>query len=223
MAAHTKIFYALVARERVILCDCGQTGFEPLSQSVLEWSLSQTVNMKTYAVLSRHVYHVMVSDGLRYLCVTDRVFDRQIAFGLLREMEHLLTSNGLREKAYYVGPYGLRYELGSKITPLLEQYSFHDRMNHLQDKVSQVRGAMSENIDKVMHQGENLEDLTDRTALLSNSCSKFRDNNHLGKKLANKHAKIGAMIILIILLIIFMFLIVAAAILTALKLTGHLK
>ena len=221
MATYPKIFYALVARERVILCDGGQTGFEQSSQSVLE-RLPQTVNMKTYAV-SGYIYHVMVSNGLKYLCVTDRVFDDQIAFGLLREMEHLLISNGLQERATYVGPYGLRYELGSKITPLLEQYSFHDKMSHLQDKVSKVRDVMSENIEKVIRKGENLEDLTDRTTLLSYSHSDFRDNKHLRKKPANKHAKIGAMIILIILLIIFMFLIVVAAILTALKLTGHLK
>ena len=222
MATCPKIYYALVARERIILCDGGQVGFEQSSQAVLE-GLPQSVNMKTYAA-SRHVYHIMVSDGLRYLCVADRVFDRQIAFDLLREMEQQLISNGLREKAYYVGPYGLRHELGHKITPLLEQYSSHDKISHLQDKVSEVTGIMTENIEKVIHKGENLEDLTDRTALLAYSGTDFHHEYFRKKPKNEKRAKIRAMIIiLIVLVIIFLFLIVAAAILTALKLTGHLN
>lgn len=224
MAAYPKIYYALVARERIILCDGGQDGFEQSSQAVLERP-PQSINMKTYTS-SRHVYHVMVSGGLKYLCVTDKCFDCQIAFALLREMEHQIISNGLREKANYVGPYGLRFEFGSKITPLLKQYSSRDKMNHLQDKVSEVTGIMSENIEKVICKGEKLEDLTDRTTVLSYGVTDFR-NEYLMKKLkdTNRRAKTRTVITIVIILLVitFLFLIIAAATLIALKLTGHLK
>ena len=216
-----KIYYALVARERVILCDGGQTGFEQSSQEVLE-GLPQSVSMKSYAV-SRHVYHIMVSDGLRYLCVADRVFDRQIAFAFLREMEHQLISTGLKERANYIGPYGLRHEFGShRIVPLLEQYSSHDRISRLQDKVSEVTDIMTDNIEKVIRKSANLEDLTDRTTLLADSGTDFRHRKK--PKNTNRTAKFRAVIIiLIVLVIILLLLIVAGAILAGLKLTGHLN
>ena len=217
-----KVYYALVARERVILCDGGQTGFEQPSQAWLE-RLPQSVSMKSYAE-SRYIYHIMVSNGLRYLCVADRVFDHQIAFALLREIEHQLISTGLRERANYVGPYGLRHEFGShRIAPLLEQYSSQDKICHLQDKVSEVTVIMTQNVEKVIRKGaNNLEDLTDRTTLLAHSTADFRQRRYSIKAL-NKRAKVRAMIIILIVVVIILLLLSAGAIITALKVTGHLN
>ena len=220
MATYPKIYYALVARERVILCDGGQMGFEQSSQAVLE-RLPQSVSMKSYAV-SMHVYHIMVSDGLRYLCVADGIFDRQIAFGLLREMERQLISAGLKERAYYVGPYALRQEFGNRISPLLEQYSFDDKMSRLQDKRSKVKGIMTENIEKIVCRGENMEDLTDRATLLEHNATDFLPSRlHLRKESFCGSIKMWAIVIVTILVILL--LIIVAVIVTTLKLTGHLQ
>ena len=211
------IYYALVARQRVILCDGGREGFEQSSQAVLE-GLQPSVTMISYES-SSHVYHIMVSDGLRYVCVTDKVFDRQIAFGFLKELERQLNSTGLRERANYVGPYALRGEFGSVMNTQLHKYSSGDQLTHLQDRVSEVTDIMTENIEKVMCRGEALEDLTDRSTLLAHSSTDFRhSSNKLRKKLFWKSVKMW--VIFIVILVVILFLIIAA-ILIALAATGH--
>ncbi len=216
--AGSGIYYSLVARERVILCDGGQEGFEQSSQAVLE-GLQPTVNMISYES-SSHVYHIMVSGGLRYVCVTDKVFDRQVAFGFLRELERQLISANLRERATYAGPYALRQEFGSVMNTQLLKYSSGDQLDHLQDRVSEVTGVMTENIEKVMRRGEALEDLTDRSSLLADSSTDFRhSSNKLRKKLFWKSVKMWVILIIVLVVILVVIL---AVILIALGATGNL-
>ena len=217
MASTSGIYYGLVARQRVILCDGGQEGFEESSQAVVD-GLQPSVNMISYES-SNYVYHIMVSNGLTFLCVTDKVFDRQIAFGFLRELERQLQATGLREKANYAGPYALRHEFGSVLATQLHQYSSGDQLSHLQGRVTEVTGIMTENIEKVMHRGEALEDLTDRSALLAHSSTDFRHSStKLRKKLFWKSVKMWVIFIIVLLVIVAL---IIAAILIGLGATGH--
>lgn len=215
--ANSGIYYALLARERVVLCDCGQEGFEKSSQAVLE-NLKPEVNMISYESNS-YVFHVMLSGELRYVCVTDKVFDRQVAFAFLKELESQLISTGLQERAGYVGPYALRQEFGSMMNTQLRKYSSGDQLNHLQDRVSEVTGVMTDNIEKVMRRGEALEDLTDRSTLLAHSSTDFRHSSYkLRKKLFWKSVKMWVILIIVLVVILVVIL---AVILIALAATGH--
>lgn len=211
------IYYSLLARGRVVLCDAGQEGFEKSSQDVLE-NIKPSVNMISYESNS-HVYHILVSGKLEYVCVTDKVFDRQVAFAFLKELERQLVSTGLQERADYVGPYALRQDFGSVMNTQLRKYSSGDQLNHLQDRVSEVTGVMTENIEKVMHRGEAIEDLTDRSTLLAHSSTDFRHSSYkLRKKLFWKSVKMWVILVIVLVVI---FLIILAVILIALAATGH--
>ena len=213
------VYYALIARQRVILCDGGQEGFEQSAQAVVE-GLQSSVTMISYESKS-HVFHIKVSDGLTYVCVADKIFDRQIAFAFLKELERQLEATGLKEKASYVGPYALRQEFGSVIATQLRHYSSGDQLSHLQGRVTEVTGIMTENIEKVIHRGDLLEDLTDRSALLAGSSTEFRHSStKLRKKLFWKSVKMWVILIVVILVII---LVIIAALLIALAATGHFK
>ena len=215
--ANSGIYYALLARERVVLCDGGREGFEKSSQAVLE-NVKPEVNMISYES-NNYIYHVMLSGGLRYVCVTDRVFDRQVAFAFLKELESQLISTGLQERAGYVGPYALRQEFGSVMNTQLRKYSSGDQLNHLQDRVSEVTGVMTDNIEKVMRRGEALEDLTDRSTLLADSSTDFRHSSYkLRKKLFWKSVKMWVILIIVLAVILVVIL---AAILIGLAATGH--
>ena len=215
--ANSGIHYALLARERVVLCDGGREGFEKSSQAVLE-NVKPEVNMISYES-NNYIYHVMLSGELRYVCVTDRVFDRQVAFAFLKELESQLISTGLQERAGYVGPYALRQEFGSVMNTQLRKYSSGDHLNHLQDRVSEVTGVMTDNIEKVMRRGEALEDLTDRSSLLADSSTDFRHSSYkLRKKLFWKSVKMWVILIIVLAVILVVIL---AAILIGLAATGH--
>ena len=102
------IHYALLARERVVLCDCATTSgtFERVASSILE-GLSPTDTKISYES-GVHLFHTMVSEGLTYMCVTETLFDRRVAFSFLVELKRQLAVAGLQQKAEYVGPYALR-------------------------------------------------------------------------------------------------------------------
>ena len=205
----------------MVLCDGGQqgSGFEKSSQDVLE-TLKPAVNTISYeSESSVYTYHVMVSGKLRYVCVTDKVFDRQIAFAFLRELEQQLISTGLQERANYVGPYALRQEFGSVMNTQLRRYSSGDQLNHLQDRVSEVTDVMTENIAKVVSRGEKLDDLTDRSALLAESSTDFRHSSYkLRRKLFWKNVRMWVIFFIVLGVIIF---VIVAIILIALAATGH--
>ena len=211
------LYYALLARQRVILCDGGQKGFEESAQAVVD-GLQPSINMISYES-SNHIFHIMVSNDLTYVCVSDKLFDRQIAFGFLRELERQLQATGLREKASYVGPYALRQEFGSVINAQLKQYSSGDKLSHLQGRVTEVTGVMTENIEKVVRRGEALEDLTDRSELLAHSSTDFRHSStKLRKKLFWKSIKMWVIFVCVLLGIVLAIIIIIVVSLAA---TGH--
>ena len=213
----SRLYYALLARQRLILCDGGQEGFEESAKAVVD-GLQPSISMISYES-SSHVFHIMVSNDLTYICVADKLFDRQIAFGFLRELERQLEVSGLREKASYVGPYALRQEFGGVINAQLKQYSSGDKLAHLQGRVTEVTGVMTENIEKVVRRGEALEDLTDRSELLAHSSTDFRHSStKLRKKLFWKSIKMWVIFIGVLIGIVLAIVII---IVIALAATGH--
>ena len=223
MATYPKIFYALVARERVVLCDGshGQVGhFEQSSQTVLD-GLSPAITMISYES-SGHLYHIMVSNGLTYLCVSDRDFDRQIAFDFLKELEGRFISVGLQQRANYARPYTLRQEFGRIMDSLLEKYStdYDDQLNRLQHEVNDLEGIMVENIEQVVRKSDNLNDLDDRVALIGKNTGQFLHSNERKKPFCGSH-KMWMIIIATVLVVLL--LIAVAVVITVLRLTGHLN
>ena len=219
MASASGLYYALVARQRVILCDGGKPGFEESAQSVVD-GLQPSVTLISYESIS-HVFHIMVSEGLTYVCVADKVFDRQIAFAFLRELERQLQETGLKEKSMYVGPYALRQEFSSVINTQLKRYTSGDKLSHLQGRVTEVTGIMTENIEKVVQRGEALDDLTDRSELLAHSSTDFRHSStKLRKKLYWKSVKMWVIFISILLGIVLAIVLIVVISLAA---TGHFQ
>lgn len=197
------IHYALLARERVVLCDCATTSgtFERVASSILE-GLSPTDTKISYES-GVHLFHTMVSEGLTYMCVTETLFDRRVAFSFLVELKRQLAVAGLQQKAEYVGPYALRGGFSGVMQELLQRYSSGDKLGQLEAHVQEVKDIMTANIEKVVSRGEALEDLTDRSEKLQNSSVEFRVNaTKLKRKIRWKCVKLTLVIVVIFLVIL---------------------
>eukprot|EP00961_Rhodomonas_salina_P281317 3801167-Rhodomonas_salina.2 len=74
--AGTAIVYALVARETVILAEyaAGTGNFANVTRKILE-KMSQADSKLSY-VCDRHIFHIMVYDGLTYICMAEEDFGR---------------------------------------------------------------------------------------------------------------------------------------------------
>ena len=157
---------------------------------------------------------------LTFVCVADSVFDRQIAFSFLQELDHQIDVNGLRERFKIAGPYALRREFGSVISSQLQRYSSGDRLSHMHSKVKDVQNVMTENIEKVVRRGEAIDDLSDRSNLLAEGATVFRHSSHkLQKKLFWKSIKMWVIFITVLVVIV---LVIIAIILIALAAEGKL-
>ena len=197
------IHYALLARKRVVLCDCATTSgtFERLAASVLEGLSPDEVKISYES--GQYFFHTMVDEGLTYMCVTETQFERQVAFNFLLELKRQLMVAGLQQKAEYAGPYALRGEFSQVMLGLLQRYSSGGQLGHLEDQVQEVKGIMKDNIEKVVSRGELLEDLADRSERLQHSSVEFRVSaTRLKRKLHGKCVKWTVIISVIILIIV---------------------
>lgn len=68
--------YSLVARETVILAEfaAGTGNFASVTRKILE-KIPGTDSRMSY-VCDRHIFHIMVHDGLTYMCMAEEEFGR---------------------------------------------------------------------------------------------------------------------------------------------------
>ena len=218
-----RIHYALISREKVVLCDYRSSNdrFESTWQTVLENVMrNKDMNDKFSFDSGNYTYYAYTASNIVYLCIADAMFDRNLAFNCLFELERQLIHAGLKERVYSAGPYSLRSCFSATMASVLANYSSNDKLGKLESKVEEVTGVMRQNIDKVVQRGETLDDLNERSDLLAHSSTDFRQSaTKLRKKLCWKNVKLW-----VILTVIFLILavIVVAIILSVLAIQGKL-
>ena len=162
------IHFGLISRGKTVLCDHRITAtgdFESTCQPILD---NVSKEKKSYEY-DRYVFHVHMSGNLTYLCVTSGIFDRNVAFNCLFELERRLISEGLQEMAQTAGPYALRSSFGSIMKDILTEYSSSDILDHLEKKVQDLHGIVYQNIDKAATLGKSLNGDIEHIDLLTSS------------------------------------------------------
>ena len=100
------IYYAVLARQRVVLADHAAVSgnFESLTVSILDGLQAQHSGDTRISYESgRYIFHVLIAQGLTFMCVTEALFDRSVAFSYLAQLQSHLTQAGLGEKASFAG------------------------------------------------------------------------------------------------------------------------
>lgn len=213
---------ALISRGEVVLCDYRgnfQGNFEFTCQQVLSQVLqsqSNASNQKFSFDHAKYTYHAYTSENLIYLCVADAMFDKNIAFDCLLELENQFASMGLKNRAESAGSYSLRTAFESRMATVLEKYSESDTLGRMKSKVDDVTGIMKQNIDKVVERGDALGNLNERSDLLAHSSTEFRQSAaKLRKKLCWKNVKLWIILIVSIILVFVFIVIIILAVLAS--------
>lgn len=223
MAKNVGICYALVSRDDVILCDHSLSGsnFESMCQAVLENVMMTRQNDKFSFDSGRYTCHAYRSGNIIYVCVTEAMFDRNIAFNCLFELERQLISAGLKDRAQTARPFALRSPFSATMATTLSRYSSSDALGRLESKVDDVTGIMRQNIDKVIHRGQTLDDLNERSDLLAHSSTGFRQNaTKLRRKLCWKNVKMWVILIISLVILLTVIIVIIISVLAA---QGKLK
>jgi vesicle-associated membrane protein 7 len=195
------IFYSLVARGAVVLVEFNEKkgNFPQISQQILDKMPSS--NTKVSYKHDEYMFHILVSNGLTYLCMAEREFGNRIPFRFLDDVEKkFVAAHGEAAKN------ALSMSLNSSFKKVLKGLQDHhnntqnDSISSAKGKIDEVKGVMIANIDKVLERGDQLDQLVVRTDELTNVSTDFRVK---AKKLKNTMWWKNVKLLLILLFIIF--------------------
>eukprot|EP00794_Sanderia_malayensis_P012782 gene12782-14093_t len=185
------IYYALISRGTVLLVDYTESSgnFEQITASMLH-KIPREDTKCTY-VSEGYQFHVIVEDGLTYLCLADASMGKRVPYGFLHEIKRRFTSGALKIRAMTCNAYELRRDFGQVLSTQLTKFNRGDgtdagieSIRKVQKEVDEVKGVMTKNIEKVLERGERLDILIEKTEDLEASAASFKKS---ARKVRNKY------------------------------------
>uniref|UniRef100_A0A7C9CRR3 Longin domain-containing protein n=3 Tax=Opuntia streptacantha TaxID=393608 RepID=A0A7C9CRR3_OPUST len=201
------LIYSFVARGNVILAEYTEfTGnFTSIASQCLQ-KLPATNNKFTYNC-DGHTFNFLVSDGFTYCVVAVESVGRQIPMAFLERVKDDFNKRYSGGKAATAAAKSLNREFGPKLKEHMQYCVDHpDEMNKLakvQAQISEVKGVMMENIEKVLDRGEKIELLVDKTENLRSQAQDFRQQGTtMRRKMWLQNMKIKLIVLGIIIALI---------------------
>lgn len=206
----SQILFSLVARGTLILAEYSSVSGNAIqiAHRILE-KLPQVDTRVSYTQ-ERHMYHVLVSDGITFLCMSEEGFGRRIPYAFLEDIK-----NKFFETYGTAALNAVSYEYNTEFSRVLQQQMDYFSNDPNADAITRMRGGMAEvkhimieNIEKVLERGERIELLVDKTDHLSSEAFIFRKE---ARKLKNKMwwKNVKMIILLVILALIVLYIILA--------------
>lgn len=150
--------------------------------------------------------------GLTYLVVARSDLGRRVPFGYLCEIrKRFLSTYDPRSTDFQsVPPYGAANFNGELKTLMVEYGTTEegraDAISRAQGEIENVRGIMTENIERVLERGERIDLLVDKTDRLGGSAHEFRYRSRaLRRQMWWKNVKLMALLILVVIFLLYLF------------------
>ena len=201
------MFYSVVARGTVVLCDyASRSGnFERVTLSLL--SNVPRYNTKISYLADQYMVHVLVETPFTYLCIADEYFSKEKAYQFLLEIKRRFCAGSIYQRAQNARAYELRREFSLVLKNEMD-YISSSRIAQLEGEVTEVKGIMTENIEKVLQRGEHLDILQERSSLLENTAGTFQFSaRRLKRKMWWKNMKLWALLICILIVILIVIIV----------------
>ncbi|OIV98648.1 hypothetical protein TanjilG_12771 [Lupinus angustifolius] len=161
------LIYSFVARGTVILAEYTEfTGnFTGVAAQCLQ-KLPSSNNKFTYNC-DGHTFNYLVDNGFTYCVVAVESAGRQIPTAFLERVKEDFTKKYAGGKAATAAAQSLNREFGPKLKEQMQYCVDHpeeiSKLAKVKAQVSEVKGVMMENIEKVLDRGEKIELLVDKT------------------------------------------------------------
>ncbi|KAL7209696.1 hypothetical protein ACSBR1_031288 [Camellia fascicularis] len=169
------LIYSFVARGTVILVEYTEfTGnFTSIASQCLQ-KLPASNNKFTYNC-DGHTFNYLVENGFTYCVVAVESAGRQTPIAFLERVKEDFNKRYGGGKAATAVAKGLNKEFGSKLKEHMQYCVDHpeeiNKLAKVKAQVSEVKGVMMENIEKVLDRGEKIELLVDKTENLRSQVS----------------------------------------------------
>ncbi|CAL5346802.1 unnamed protein product [Camellia sinensis] len=189
-----------VARGTVVLAEFTEfTGnFTSIASQCLQ-KLPSSNNKFTYNC-DGHTFNYLVEDGFTYCVVAVESAGRQIPMAFLERVKEDFTKRYGGGKAATTAANSLNREFGPKLKEQIQYCVDHpeeiSKLSKVKAQVSEVKGVMMENIEKVLDRGEKIELLVDKTENLRSQAQDFRtQGTQMRRKMWLQNMKIKLIVI----------------------------
>ena len=180
------VYYSLVSRGSVVLCDYivkNEGNLYSLSQE----ALSKAKNATTTITSGNQMAHVLREQKYLFLCVTPLVQEDQdisSVFAFLGKVKASFEAMGLKQRAESAPPYSLRTEFAFTLKTLMEETVYGDsRVRQMSGKADMIRRTLSENLRSIQERENKLDELSESSSLLMSGSAEFnRRSSELRRK-----------------------------------------
>ncbi|XP_065669035.1 vesicle-associated membrane protein 7 isoform X2 [Hydra vulgaris] len=211
------IYYSLISRGATVLVDYAECSgnFRQIALAVLQKTEVDKNTMCSYSS-EQYLFHLIIDDGLIYLCMADKDMGKIVPYNYLNEIKSRFKSGSLKDRALHCGPYELKRDFATVLAQQLKHFNRGeyqlDNIKSLQNNVNQVNSIMTQNIEKVVERGERLDVLVEKTDELTRSSESF---GIVSRRLKNKYwwqnkkmciiLSLVAVIVIVIIVVIVLF------------------
>ncbi|PIK56360.1 putative vesicle-associated membrane protein 7 [Apostichopus japonicus] len=159
MEGEPAILYSCITRGTLLLVEHTKNyehNFAQVAQSMMQTLASHTDYKAVYNAHESYLFHVIIENGIAYICVTTSDFNKVGAHAYLQEIIQRIHSTNLASRVNYAGEYELNREfsvvLGQEMDHYtsLKGYQKDDKLGTLQRQVNDVKEIMTQNIEKVV-------------------------------------------------------------------------
>ncbi|EOA39215.1 hypothetical protein CARUB_v10012187mg [Capsella rubella] len=206
------LIYSFVARGTVILAEYTEFkgNFTSVAAQCLQ-KLPSSNNKFTYNC-DGHTFNYLADNGFTYCVVVVESAGRQIPMAFLERVKEDFSKRYGGGKASTAKANSLNKEFGSKLKEHMQYCADHpeeiSKLSKVKAQVTEVKGVMMENIEKVLDRGEKIELLVDKTENLRSQAQDFRtQGTKMKRKLWFENMKIklivfGIVVALILIIVL---------------------
>ncbi|CAH2038912.1 unnamed protein product [Thlaspi arvense] len=206
------LIYSFVARGTVILAEYKEFkgNFTSVAAQCLQ-KLPSSNNKLTYNC-DGHTFNYLAENGFTYCVVVVESAGRQIPMAFLERVKEDFSKRYGGGKASTAKANSLNKEFGSKLKEHMQFCVDHpeeiSKLAKVKAQVTEVKGVMMENIEKVLDRGEKIELLVDKTENLRSQAQDFRtQGTKMKRKMWLDNMKIKLVVFgIIVALILIIFL-----------------
>ncbi|KZV55275.1 vesicle-associated membrane protein 727-like [Dorcoceras hygrometricum] len=227
------LIYSFVAKGTVVLAEHTpySGNFSTIAVQCLQ-KLPSNSSKYTYSC-DGHTFNFLLDTGFVFLVVADESMGRSVPFVFLEKVkddfkqrygdsikndaEHPLADDD-EEDDLFEDRFSIAYNLDREFGPRLKEHMEYcmnhpeeiNKLSKLKAQITEVKGIMMDNIEKVLDRGEKIELLVDKTENLQFQADSFqRQGRQLRRKmwLQNLHMKlmIGGAVLVLLFIIWFIF------------------
>ncbi|XP_039832330.1 putative vesicle-associated membrane protein 726 [Panicum virgatum] len=187
MGQQRTLIYSFVARGTTVLADHAEVSgnFASVAAQCLQ-KLPSNNNRFNYNC-DGHTFNYHIHDGFTYCVVATESSGRQLPIGFIERVKEDFSKKYSGGKARTANANGLKREYGPKLKEHMRYCDQHpeeiDKLAKVKAQVTEVKGVMMQNIEKVLDRGEKIELLVDKTEDLRSQAQDFRQQ---GTKIRRK-------------------------------------